>query len=80
MPCKASPEAPLSETRGFNRKALPRMPVNRLLKSWAIPPARTPIASIFCDCRSCSSRFLRSVMSRAIPWIPHGKPAASRSR
>jgi hypothetical protein len=31
------------------------MTVSRLLKSWATPPARRPIASIFCACRSCSS-------------------------
>ena len=39
------------------------MTVSRLLKSWAIPPASRPIASIFCDWRSCSSTCLRSVMS-----------------
>src|SRR5439155_5487462 len=32
-----------------------RMTIRMLLKSCAIPPARLPIASIFCDCRSCSS-------------------------
>ena len=30
----------------------PRITVSKLLKSWAIPPANTPIASIFCDCRN----------------------------
>jgi hypothetical protein len=29
------------------------MPVSRLLKSWAIPPARVPMASIFWDLVSC---------------------------
>ena len=29
--------------------------VSRLLKSCAMPPASCPTASIFCDCRSCSS-------------------------
>src|SRR6266513_245019 len=37
--------------------------VRRLLKSWAIPPASRPTASIFCDCRNCSSRLRRSVRS-----------------
>ena len=31
------------------------MTVRRLLKSWAMPPASRPTASIFCDWRSCSS-------------------------
>ena len=43
-----------------------RMMVSRLLKSWAIPPVSWPIASIFWDWRSCSSRARRSVMSSAI--------------
>ncbi len=34
-----------------------------LLKSWAIPPASVPIASSFCDCRSCVSRARCSVRS-----------------
>ena len=38
-----------------------------LLKSCAMPPASWPTASSFCDCRSCSSRRLRSVMSSQIP-------------
>ena len=39
----------------------PLITVSRLLKSWATPPASRPTASIFCDWRSCSSSFLRSV-------------------
>ena len=42
----------------------PLITVSRLLKSWATPPASWPIASIFCDCRSCASRCVRSVTSR----------------
>jgi hypothetical protein len=45
------------------------MVVRRLLKSWATPPARRPIASIFCACWSCSridSRS-RSARSRSAP-------------
>ena len=34
----------------------PLMAVSRLLKSWATPPASRPTASIFCACRSCSSK------------------------
>jgi len=41
-----------------------------LLKSWAIPPARVPMASIFCDCRNCSSNFTRSVTSLATAYSP----------
>ena len=33
----------------------PMMMPSKLLKSCATPPARLPIASIFCACRSCSS-------------------------
>src|SRR5574341_215077 len=50
--------------------------VSRLLKSWAMPPASRPTASIFCDCRSCSScsrtassARVRSVMSSPVIWI-----------
>ena len=50
------------------------MAVRILLKSCATPPASEPMASIFCEWRSCSSSFLRSVMSLAMqmalqePW------------
>ena len=44
--------------------ALPMMVVSRLLKSWATPPARVPMASIFWAWRSWVSNLLRSVMSR----------------
>jgi len=43
----------------------PRMAVSRLLKSWAMPPASCPTASIFCDWRSCSSSWRCALTSRA---------------
>src|SRR5438034_138269 len=43
----------------------PRIAVSRLLKSWAIPPASCPTASIFWDWRSCSSSVRWAVTSRA---------------
>ena len=45
------------------RSLYPLMAVSRLLKSCAMPPASCPMASSFCDCRSCSSRVLCSVIS-----------------
>ena len=47
---------------------------SRLLKSWAIPPASRPTASIFCDWRSWSSSRRASVMSRSEPWNPRTRP------
>ena len=38
----------------------PMMTMSRLLKSWAMPPASRPTASIFWDWRSCSSSRRRS--------------------
>ena len=53
--------------------------MSRLLKSWAMPPASRPTASIFCDWRSCSSSrrrsssaWRRSVTSRNITAIIPG--------
>ena len=43
------------------------MLIRMLLKSCATPPASRPMASSFCDCRSCSSSARRSVMSRMKP-------------
>lgn len=47
------------------------------VKSWAMPPVSWPIASIFCDCRSCSRASpsacwacMRSVTSRVILAYP----------
>ena len=42
----------------------PMMTISRLLKSCAMPPARRPTASIFCDWRSCSSSPCRSSSAR----------------
>ena len=50
-----------------SRSAAPMMLIRMLLKSCATPPASRPIASSFCDCRSCSSSARRSVMSRTNP-------------
>ena len=57
-----------------------------LLKSCAMPPARVPIASSFCDWRSCdssrsrsASALLRSVMSSSEPAMRYGWPCSSRS-
>ena len=55
------------------------MTVRMLLKSWAMPPASVPIASIFCDCRSCSSRSFRSVRSVKTAIEPVLCPLASVS-
>src|ERR1051326_1123817 len=51
------------------RSVYPTIAVRMLLKSCATPPASCPTASIFCDCSSCSSSRLRSVISVATPSI-----------
>ena len=68
------------------RARLPRMAASRLLKSCATPPARVPMASIFCDSRSCvssarccASACLSSVMSVCVPTMRSGRPSASRA-
>ena len=43
-----------------------------------MPPARRPIASIFCDCRSSSSSSRRSVTSCTVPTMRIARPFASR--
>ena len=62
------------------RSLWPMITARRLLKSWAIPPARRPTASIFCACRSWASRRLRSEVSSRMASVPIVVPAASRSR
>ena len=54
-----------SSSLRFIRRSFPkpRMAVSALLKSWAIPPASWPTASIFWEWRSWASRFLCSVIS-----------------
>ena len=68
------------------RVRLPRMAASRLLKSCATPPARVPMASIFCTSRSCvsnawrcASACLRSVMSVCVPTMRKGRPSSSRA-
>ena len=57
------------------RLQLPRMLVSRLLKSWAMPPARTPRLSSFWDWRRDSSATLRSVMSARMATNCTGLPS-----
>ena len=57
----------------------PMMLMRMLLKSCATPPASRPIASSFCDCRSCSSSARRSVMSRMNP-VMHGAAVGADAR
>ena len=47
------------------------MTMSRLLKSWAMPPASRPTASIFCDWRSCSSsrRLSSSAWRRSVTSV-----------
>ncbi len=66
-----------SAWRDLARSQNPLITVSRLLKSWAIPAARRPIASIRCDCRSCRSRFRCSVMSRNATTAPSLVPCSS---
>ena len=53
------------------------MPISRLLKSCATPPASSPMLSSFCESRSCWSIRLRSVMSVTMATPPRSLPAAS---
>ena len=47
----------------YSRCAWPIITIIRLLKSWAMPPADRPMASIFCDCWSAWTVRLCSVIS-----------------
>ena len=49
-------------TRLRSSSRLPSTAVSRLLKSWATPPVSSPIDSIFCMCRNCSSVRARSAI------------------
>ena len=53
---------------------LPWMPASILLKSWAMPPARVPTASIFWDWINWRSVFLRLVMSLTLTTGTPGRP------
>ena len=60
-----------SSSSSWRMPANPVMAVRVLLKSWATPPANRPMASIFCDWRSCSSRRFRSwaaVRRSVVSW------------
>ncbi len=61
----------VSSSAVFNitRSILPNIPVRRLLKSWAMPPARIPRDSSFCEFNSNDSAFFRFVTSYATPMI-----------
>ncbi len=63
--------------RCSSRSLRPEMTGNRLLKSWAMPPASRPTASIFCDCRSSASRRRGSVTLAMAPIIRTGRPCSS---
>ena len=59
------------------RSTWPKMPVRKLLKSWAMPPARMPTASSFCVFWICSSARVFSVTSRNTSTAPITRPRAS---
>ena len=61
------------------RSRLPRIPVRILLKSWAIPPAMVPTASIFCISINCLSSRRRSVTSIPVTITETTDPASSVS-
>ena len=62
----------VSFKRFFRLCAWPLTIINRLLKSWAMPPVSWPIASIFCKCAVC--RCARSSAAAAsfsaVTWRP----------
>ena len=53
------------------------MAMSMLLKSWAIPPASRPMASIFCAWRSCCSSVAFSVMSKNATTAPATTPSST---
>ena len=63
-----------SLTSSSSTALCPRITSRMLLKSCAMPPARLPIDSNFCDCRSCASSLVRSVISRAMVEAPMSVP------
>ena len=59
--------------RAFRRsgtRCSPEIAVSRLLKSWAMPPASRPTASIFCACRSWPSMRATSVTLSNVTATP----------
>ena len=63
--------------RSRSRSENPIMAVNRLLKSWAMPPASCPTACIFCDWANWTSSAFCSVVSSRWQTKPAGLPAPS---
>ena len=69
----------------FAREMFPRIAARKLLKSWAMPPARVPRDSSFCHLTSSSSLRTFTVTSRktkidpAVPPAPPGIAAALSS-
>ncbi|KAG1231823.1 hypothetical protein G6F68_019171 [Rhizopus microsporus] len=69
---------------------LPEIPISRLLKSWASPPASCPTASIFWLWRKVSSAcsrasawarsaLTREVVSMTVSMMPTTTPRSSRT-
>ena len=56
------------------------MPPRMLLKSWAMPPASSPMDSIFWAWMNRSSRSLRSEMSRTYSITPVSLPSSIEKR
>ena len=72
---------PLAELHRRVRLAMsmyPKIPPSILLKSCAIPPAKTPRESNFCDFWAVSRSFCFSVMSRKTSTTPMMFPSSSR--
>jgi hypothetical protein len=72
----AEPGLPSARSSADN-SAWPMMAPRMLLKSWAIPPAKVPMASIFWAWRSWPSSRFRAVMSRSMAAKPTILPAGS---
>ena len=69
----------VSSTFIFSISPIPKTPVRALLKSWAIPPARVPTASIRWAAWNCRSNSVFSVTSWTIDRTPVTFPDASRN-
>src|SRR5439155_259081 len=67
IPSTSPPSDAWPSRRRRRSSVWPMITVSRLLKSWAMPPARRPTASIFCACRKSSSNCLRSETSTIKP-------------
>ena len=66
-------------SRCWQTQAKPWMAPSRLLKSWAIPPDRRPMASILSASISCFSSRRASLTSVATPMTPSTCPSAPRT-